>query len=95
MPSTCIQQLGPTAPNTRTLATAVEAHALASPALAIAMAQIQEASAAGDPTDTDDEKAWIDAYKGVMQGLHAVTQTLSAGYVKACIEVQGLVKQSL
>ena len=26
---------------------------------------------------------------------HAVTQTLSARYVKACIEVQGLVKQSL
>ena len=30
-----------------------------------------------------------------MQGLHAVTRTLSAGYAKACIEVQGLVKQSL
>ena len=30
-----------------------------------------------------------------MQGLHAVTQTLSAGYAKACIEVQRTVKQSL
>ena len=27
--------------------------------------------------------------------LHAVTHTLSARYEKACIEVQGLVKQSL
>ena len=30
-----------------------------------------------------------------MQGLHAANRTLSAGYAKACIEVQGLVKQSL
>ena len=59
------------------------------------MAQIQESLSAGNPTDTDDEKAQLDAYKGVMQGLHAATWTLSARYKKACIEVQGIVKQSL
>ena len=30
-----------------------------------------------------------------MQGLHAAIQTLSAGHEKACIEVQGIIKQSL
>ena len=73
----------------------MEAQALTSPALAITMAQIQEASAAYDPTGTDDEKIQLDAYKGVMQFLHAATHTLSARYEKACLEVQGLVKQSL
>ena len=90
LPSTSNQQPGPTASNTGTLALAVEAWALA-----IAMVQIQEASTASDPTGTDDEKVRLDTYKGVMQGLHAATRTLSAGYTKACIEVQGLVEQSL
>ena len=56
LPSTSNQPPGPTAPDTRTLASTVEAWALTSPALAITMAQIQEASTAGDTTGTDDEK---------------------------------------
>ena len=84
MPSTSAQQPRPTVSHTRTLASAVEAWALTSLALAITMVQIQEASAAGDPTSTDDEKIQLDAYKGVMQGLYAATYTLLAGYEKAC-----------
>ena len=57
LPSTSTQQPQPTASHTGTLASAVEAQALNSPALTITMAQIREASAAGGPTDTDDEKA--------------------------------------
>ena len=78
LPSTSTQQPQPMASHTWTLALAVEAQALTSPALAITMAQIQEASSASNPTGTDDEKAQLNAYKGIMQGLHAATQTLSA-----------------
>ena len=98
LPSTSSQQLGPTRPSTGTLASAeaVEMWALTSPALAITMAQIQEAAANSDDNDdTDEEKAGLDAYKGVMRGLHEVSHTLSEGYQWACLEVQGLVNQSL
>ena len=37
----------------------------------------------------------MDAYKGVMQGLQAASHILSEGYQQACLEVQGLVNQSL
>ena len=70
--------------------------ALTSPALAITMAQIQEATANSDDNDdTNEEKARLDAYKGVMRGLHKASHTLSEGYQWACLEVQGLVNQSL
>ena len=70
--------------------------ALTSPALAITMAQIQEATANdGDNGDTDKEKAWLDTYKGVMWSLHKASHTLSERYQQACLEVQGLVNQSL
>ena len=70
--------------------------ALTSPALAITMAKIQEATATSDDNDdTNEEKARLDAYKGVMQGLHEASHTLSEGYQQACLEVQGLVNQSL
>ena len=70
--------------------------ALTSLALAITMVQIQEATANdGDNDDTDEEKAWLDVYKGVMWGLHKASHTLSEGYQWACLEVQGLVNQSL
>ena len=71
-------------------------HALTSPALAITMAQIQEATANnGNNDDTNEEKAQLDAYKSVMWDLHEVSHTLSEGYQRACLEVQGLVNQSL
>ena len=77
-------------------ASAVEMWALTSPALAITMVQIQEATATSDDNDdTDEEKAQLDAYKGVMWGLHTASHTLSEGYQRACLEVQGLVNQSL
>ena len=66
------------------------------PALALTMAQIQEETATGDDSsDTDEQKIWLDAYQGVMWGLHAASCTLSDGYQQACLEVQGLVRQSL
>ena len=98
LPSTSGQQPGPTRPGTGSLASAetVEMRALTSPALAITMAQIQEATANdGDNDDTNEEKAQLDAYKDVMQGLHEASHTLSEGYQRACLEVQGLVNQSL
>ena len=99
LPSTSSQQPGPTRPGTGTLASGepVEMCALTSPALAITMAQIQEATANGDDNDdTDEEKAWLDAYNlDVMRGLHEASHTLSEGYQRACLEVQGLVNQSL
>ena len=98
LPSTSAQQLGPTRPDTGALASAsaVEIRALTSLALVLTMAQIQEATATGDDNDdTDEEKIQLDAYKGVMWGLHAASHTLSEGYQWACLEVQGLVNQSL
>ena len=60
------------------------------------MAQIQEATANDGNNDyTNEEKAWLDTYKGEMRGLHEASHTLSAGYQWACLEVQGLVNQSL
>ena len=96
LPSTSSQQPGPTGPNTGALTSAVEIWALTLLALALTMAQIQEATATGDDNgDTEEEKIHLDAYKGIMRGLHAATQTLSNGYQRPCLEVQGLVKQSL
>ena len=94
---TSSQQLGHTRPGTGTLASAeaVEMCALTSLALAMTMAQIQEATANNSDNDDTDEKAQLDTYKGVMQGLHEASHTLSEGYQWACLEVQGLVNQSL
>ena len=89
VPSTSNQSPDPTGPSTGTLASAIEAWALSLPALALTMAQIQEASG-DDPSNTNEEKA-----KGVMWGLHAASRTLSEGYQWACLDVQGLVRQSL
>ena len=70
-----------TGPNTGALASTVQIWALTSPALAVTMAQIQEATATGDDNDdTNEEKIRLDAYKGVMQGLHMASKTLSDGY---------------
>ena len=81
LPSTSSQQLGPTGPDTGALASAVEIRALTLPALALTMAQIQEVTATSDDNgNTDEEKIWLDAYKGIMWGLHAATQTLLNGY---------------
>ena len=69
LPCTSALQPGPTRPNTEALASAVEIWALTLPALALTMAQIQEAAATSDTNgDTDEEKVRLDAYKGVMQG---------------------------
>ena len=88
--------LGSARPNTEALASAVEMRALTSPALALTMAQIQEAAATGDINgDTNEEKIRLDAYQGVMRGLHMVSCMLSDGYQRACLEVQGLVRQYL
>ena len=96
LPSTSNQQLGSARPNTEALASAVEMRALTSPALALTMAQIQEAAATGDGNgDTDEEKIRLDAYQGVMRGLHMVSCMLSDGFQRACLEVQGLVRQYL
>ena len=87
LPFTSGQQPGPTRPSTGTLASAeaMEMHAFTSPALAITMAQIQEATANnGDNGDTNEEKAQLDAYKGVMWGLHKVSHILSEGYQWPC-----------
>ena len=98
LPSTSTQQPGPTKPNTGALASAstIEIRALTSPVLAITMAQIQEAMAIDDDNDdTNEEKARLDAYQNIMQGLHVASHTLSEGYQWACLEVQGMVNQSL
>ena len=90
LPSTSTQP-----PQLGALAAAAGTQAFTNPALTITMAQIQQASLTGNPSDTDDEKAQLDAYKGIMQGLHVVTRTLSDGYGKACITVQGIVRKFL
>ena len=96
LPSTSNQQLGSARPNTEALASAVEMRALTSPALALTMAQIQEAATIGDGNgNTNEEKIQLDAYQGVMQGLHMASRTLSDGYQLACLEVQGFIRQSL
>ena len=98
LPSTSAQQPSPTRPGTGALTSpeAVEMWALTSLAIAITMAQIQEATATSDDNDdTDKEKARLDAYKGVMRGLHEASHTLSEGYQRACLEVQGLFNQFL
>ena len=56
LPSTSNQQLGPTGPDTGALALAVEVWALTLPALALTMAQIQEAAATGDNNGGMDEE---------------------------------------
>ena len=69
LPSTSTQQLGPTRPNAGALASAsaMEIRALTLLALALTMAQIQEVTTTGDDNDdTDEEKARLDAYRGVM-----------------------------
>ena len=48
-----------------------------------------------DPPDTDNQKAWWDAFQLILQGFHAATQTLSDNYQHACVEVQGIVQRSL
>ena len=69
-----------TGPDTGVLALAIEIWALTSLALALTMAQIQEATATSDDNGLT---------------LHMASRTLSDGYQRACLEVQGLVKQSL
>ena len=94
--STSNQQMGPAKPHTEALASAVEMWALISPVLALTMAQIHEATGTGDGDgNTDEEKIWLDAYQGVMWGLHTASHMLSDGYQQACLEVQGLISQSL
>ena len=96
LPSTSTRPLGPAGPNTEALASAIEMWALTLPALALTMAQIQEEAATDDGNgDADKQKIQLDAYQGVMQGLHAASHNLSDGYQRACLEVQGLVRQSL
>ena len=96
--STSGQQSGPTKPDTGTLASAsaIEFRALTSPMLAITMAQIQEAMAINDDNgDTDEQKACLDAYQSIIWGLHVASHTLLEGYQRACLEVQGMVNQSV
>ena len=96
LPSTSNQQPDPARSNTEALASAVEMRALTLLALALTMGQMQEEAATSDSNgNTDEEKLWFDAYQIVMRGLQAASHTLSDGYQRACLEVQGLVRQSI
>ena len=74
------------------LASAIETRVLASPALAVVMAQMGQ----GIACDGDEEdKVHEEDYAGVMQGLHAVARIMSTSFEKASVAVQGIVGEAL
>ena len=77
---------------TSALAYAIQARVLASPALALVMAQIGPGFALdGGEEDKERQKE----YEGVMRGLRGVARIMSDGFEKATADVQAVVNQSL
>ena len=83
---------GPPGPSTP-LATVVQARVLASPALAIAMAQFSRENPMQD-INSNNNKPHKD-YKGIIEGLNAVAKVMSTGFEEACVAVQETVNQAL
>ena len=73
------------------LAYAIQSRVLASPALAVVMAQIGPGFALDATEDKDRQKE----YQGVMRGLRGVARIMSDGFEKATADVQAVVNQSL
>ena len=76
---------------TSALAYGIQARVLASPALAVVMAQIGPGFALDDGEDKERQKE----YEGVMRGLRGVARIMSDGFEKATADVQAVVNQSL
>ena len=74
------------------LAYAIQSRVLASPALAVAMAQMGQGST---PDGDEEDKTRQEEYEGVMKGLRAVTRIMSVGFVKASRAVQEVVNGTL
>ena len=77
---------------TATLAYAIQARVLASPALAVVMAQIGPSFALDGG---EEDKTLQEEYQGVMRGLHGVARIMSTGFEKASLAVQSVVNRSL
>ena len=77
---------------TSALAYAIQARVLASPALALVMAQIGPGFALDGG---EEDKARQKEYEGVMRGLRGVARIMSDGFEKATADVQAVVNQSL
>ena len=74
------------------LAYAIESRVLASPALAVVMAQMGQ----GVALDSGEEDKVREAeYAGVMQGLHTIARIMSTGFEKACEAILDVVNDSL
>ena len=76
---------------TSALAYAIQSRVLASPALAVVMAQIGPGFALDATEDEERQKE----YQGVMRGLRGVARIMSDGFEKATADVQAVVNQSL
>ena len=76
---------------TSALAYAIQSRVLASPALAVVMAQIGP----GFALDDREDKEWQEEYQGIMRGLRGVARIMSDGFEKATADVQAVVNQSL
>ena len=74
------------------LAYAIQARILASPALAIAMAQMGQGIACDGG---EEDKARQEEYAGVMTGLRVVTRIMSVGFEKASEAVQKVISGTL
>ena len=83
----------PNAPDpSAALAYAIQARVLASPALAVIMAQIGPGFALDGG---EEDKTLQEEYKGVMRGLRGVARIMSTGFEKASVAVQDVVNRSL
>ena len=83
---------GSAVPNpTSALAYAIQSRVLASPALAVVMAQIGP----GFALDNTEDKERRKEYKGVMRGLRGVARIMSVGFEEATADVQAVVNRSL
>ena len=74
------------------LAYAIQARVLASPALAVAMAQMGQGVALDGG---EEDKAHHEEYAGVMKGLQAVTRIMSTSFEKASRAIQEIVSGTL
>ena len=74
------------------LAAAIEIWVLASPALAVVMAQMGQGVACNG---SEGDKALEEDNTGVMQGLHAIARIMSTGFEKASEAVQSVMSRTL
>ena len=77
---------------TAALAYAIQARVLASPALAVVMAQIGSGFALDGG---EEDKTLQEEYQGVMRGLRGVARIMSTGFEKVSLAVQSVVNRSL